>query len=75
MVVLGADSESVELHLLVLFDEHVHLEGLQLGVELLDDFKQGNLPFFNFSQPLLVLVIFFFLPAIMICVQIFGKSL
>ena len=34
MVVLGADSESVELHLLVLFDEHVHLEGLQLGVEL-----------------------------------------
>ena len=50
MVVLGADSESVELHLLVLFDEHVHLEGLQLGVELLDDFKQGNLPFLTFRN-------------------------
>ena len=70
-----AGSEPVKLDLLMLFDQHMYLERFEFLVQLEDHVIQGNMAFFNFPQPLFVLVVFLFLPAKVVCMQIFCKML
>ena len=70
-----AGSEPVKLDLLMLFDQHMYLERFEFLVQLEDHVIQGNMAFFNFLQPLFVLVVFLFLPAKVVCMQIFCKML
>ena len=70
-----AGSETVKLNLLVLFDQHVQLERFEFLVELEDHIIEGDMAFFNFPESFFTLMICLFLPAKVVCMQIFCKML